>query len=74
MSVFQVQNALKVVLFLGLFLYYFLAISDSTFWRLGPSNRGCRMEGIATIDFAKIAFNEFRDGLFFFGSLQSCFF
>ena len=51
MSVFQVQNALKIVLFLGLFLCYLLAISDSIFRRLGLTNRGFRIEEIVKNDF-----------------------
>ena len=46
---FQVQNVLKIVLFLGVFLCYFLAISDSNFRRLGLPNRGFRLESIAEI-------------------------
>ena len=58
MLVFQVKNDLKVVLFLGLFLYCFLVISDSIFRRSGLPNRGFRIEVIAKIDFSWKSFSK----------------
>ena len=49
---FWVQNALNIILFLGLLPGHFLAISNSNVRRLGLPNRCSRMESIAKIDFS----------------------
>ena len=52
MSVFGVQNALKIVLCLGLFPGHLLLISELIFRRLGFPNRRFRKECIAKINFS----------------------
>ena len=51
MSVFGVQNDLKMFFWGACFQVIFLSISKSTFQCLGLPNRGFRIEGIAIIDF-----------------------
>ena len=74
MSVLKVQNALKIVLFLGSFLCYLFAISDTKFRCLGLQNRGFRNEGIAQIVFSWKSFLKTSGIVFVLGdALRSVF-
>ena len=75
MSVVDVQNVFKIVVFLNLFSDHVLSISELDFRCLGLQNRRLRIESYCkNLFFMEIAFSEFRDAfLSFFGNLGSRF-